>query len=179
MAYERWALKLFGKTLRIAMVKGNKAVAVLEFTPARRVRVTAKRGGRSVEGEEMGVAVELRIIDADAFNEALYERENGTYSVGITVLTPARARAVAFGLLHYADLVELASLMGYDHAKLRDAWFKMLKGAKGRKKARKAVIGRSGSRSEPEPEEAPEPEPELEEEEEEPIERNDFEGVRE
>ena len=125
------ALRLLGRPIRLMSVKGQDRIAMLRF------EVTPFANERTKDGVKMrslGCELTLVIFSPKKFGKAckkgtvIVQGEKRTvYSYRIRNLTPSQLRRLAFRMLEYAELLEIASISGIDLQELRKTWRKIRK----------------------------------------------------
>ena len=139
MNEELLAIRLLGRPIRLMSVKGQKRVAMLrlEVTPFANERYSQSDSMRT-----LGCEMTLVIFDPKAFGRACKKgtvevqgEKRTVYAYRIRNLTPRQLRRLAWRMLEYAELLEIASLSGIDLRKLRKIWREIRSGKRRPKKA--------------------------------------------
>ena len=142
MNKELLAIRLLGRPIRLMSVKGQKRVAML------RLEVTPFANERYAQSDSMrtlGCEMTLVIFDPKAFGRAckrgtvtIQGEKRAIYAYRIRNLTPRQLRRLAWRMLEYAELLEIASLSGIDLRELRKIWREI---KAGKRRPRKASEG--------------------------------------
>jgi len=115
------AFRLIGRPIRIVSVKGEKRerIAILRFevTPYAKDR---NRQGVSVQ--TIGCELSLIILRPREFARSCKKVGENTLMYRIRNLTPRQLRTLAIRLLEYAELLEIASVLGVSVEELRKTW---------------------------------------------------------
>ena len=114
MNTEYLAAKLYGSNPRLPLAGGK---AMLKLEPARNIKEWFSRRGER-EAVEGVIGAALVVEDPE---EALEFDDDGR--LRLRVLSPSELRRFAYRLLEYADILDIANVVGVDAAAVAEAYF--------------------------------------------------------